>query len=170
MPRDKQMSGSRKLLIISGLALAIWGMSYGLYYALFDEHQTLEQISVSLTTGFAQAAERNMAASHAALEAYAKAQFDYVREVDVHSHWTGLGMLLILFGLVFDHVAFDERQRFYLAVLFVLGSVIFPLGVILQKLDRGFVPQALAVMGSGFVIVALAGVALGLARRRNSGR
>src|SRR5437899_6639238 len=33
------MSGSRRLLIIGGVALAIWGMSYGLWYAVFAEHQ-----------------------------------------------------------------------------------------------------------------------------------
>ncbi len=160
------MSASRKLLIFSGLALVIWGMCFGLYYALFDEHQTLERIGGSLAAGFARAAEREMAESHAALDAYAEAKFEYVREVDVHSHWTGLAMLLIVFGVIFDHVGFDERKRFYLAVLLVAGSVIFPLGVILQTVDRGVLPQAIAAIGAGFVIVALAGVALGFARRR----
>jgi hypothetical protein len=69
-------------------------------------------------------------------------------------------------GVIFDHVGFDERKRFYLAVLLVVGSVIFPLGVILQTVDRGVLPQAIAAIGAGFVILALAGVALGFARRR----
>jgi hypothetical protein len=41
------MSASRKLLIISGVVLAIWGMSFGLYYALFVEHQALDEIGAS---------------------------------------------------------------------------------------------------------------------------
>lgn len=160
------MSASRKLLIFSGLTLVIWGMCFGLYYALFDEHQTLERIGGSLAAGFARAAEREMAESHAALDAYAQAKFEYVREVDVHSHWTGLAMLLIVFGVVFDHIAFDERKRFYLAVLLVLGSAIFPLGVILQTIDQGLIPQAIAVTGAGLVILALAGVAWGFLRQQ----
>lgn len=165
------MSGSRKFLIVGGLALAIWGMCYGLYYALFDEHQTLEQIGASLATGFARAAERDMAESRAALEAYAEAKFEYVREVDVHSHWSGLALLLIAFGVVFDHVGFDERKRFYLALLLVGGSAIFPLGVILQTIDRGVVPQAIAVAGAALLIIGLGAVAVGFSRRRpHSGR
>ena len=35
------MTGSRKLLIFGGMALAAFGMLYGLQYALFVEHQTL---------------------------------------------------------------------------------------------------------------------------------
>jgi len=50
------MSGSRQLLIIGGIALAIWGMSYGLWYAVFAEHQALDNIGSSLTGSFAAAA------------------------------------------------------------------------------------------------------------------
>ena len=32
------MTGSRKLLVLGGMALAAVGMLYGLYYAVFVEH------------------------------------------------------------------------------------------------------------------------------------
>ena len=35
------MSAARKVLIVGGLALAAFGMLYGLHYAVFVEHQTL---------------------------------------------------------------------------------------------------------------------------------
>src|SRR6266850_241650 len=38
------MSGSRKLLILGGIALALWGMGYGTWYAVFAEHQALDGI------------------------------------------------------------------------------------------------------------------------------
>lgn len=159
------MSRSRKLLILSGLALIIWGMGYGLYYAVFDEHQTLEQIGASLAMGFAHAAEGDMAAAHASLDSYAAAKFEYVREVDVHSHWTALAMLLLLFGVIFDRVGYNETIRFTLAVMLVAGSVIFPLGVILQVFDQGMLPQGIAIAGAGLLIAALGGVALGVLRQ-----
>lgn len=158
------MSASRKLLLVSGLALAVWGMGYGLWYALFAEHQALDQMGGSLANAFARAAERRMPEAHAALEAFARSQFNYVRHVDVHSHWTGLAMLLIVFGAIFDRVGFDERKRFYLATMLVVGAVSFPLGVVLQTANRGPIPKALAVLGSALVILALAAVALGFAR------
>lgn len=158
------MSPSRKLLLLAGLAIALWGMSYGLYYALFDEHQTLETIGSELTASFVHAANGQVDEARAALDAYTAAKFDYVREVDVHSHWAGLALLLILLGLAFDQVAFEERWRFLLAVLLVAGSVVFPLGVFLQTLDTGFIPKAVAVLGAGFLILALGAVAVGFAR------
>ncbi len=163
------MNASRKILLIGGLGLTLWGMSYGLYYALFDEHQTLERMGERLAAGFVHAAEREMAGSRAALEAYGEAKFEYVREVDVHSHWTGLAMLLILLGIIFDRVAFTERTRLYLAAALVAGSVLFPLGVILQTVDSGFFPKLLAVVGSAMVTVALGVVALGFAQSGRRG-
>jgi hypothetical protein len=103
-------------------------------------------------------------AARTSLQTYADAQYDYVRSVDVHSHWIGLGMLLIVFGVVFDRVSFNESRRMLLAWMLVVGSVTFPLGVILQTLDRGFIPRALAAVGAGLVITALAATVQGLAR------
>lgn len=162
------MSGSRKLLLSSGALLAVWGMSFGLYYALFVEHQTLDKIGGSLATGFTRAAESDLIASSASLQAYADTQFDYVRFVDVHSHWIGLAMLLMVFGVAFDRVSFNESRRMLLAWLLVIGSVTFPLGVFLQTVDRGIIPQAVAASGAGLVIVALAAIALGFAREERN--
>lgn len=158
------MSGSRKLLIISGVVLAIWGMSFGLYYALFVEHQAIDKIGGSLATAFTQGAKGDLIEARASLQTYADTQFDYVRSVDVHSHWIGLAMLLIVFGVAFDRVGFAEGRRLLLAWLLVIGSVTFPLGVILQTLDRGIIPEAVAAIGAGLVIIALAAIALGFAR------
>ena len=157
------MSGSRKLLIAGGLALVLWGMSYGLYYALLEEHQTLDRMGSSLARAFTGAAERKLPEAHAALDAYAQAKFDYRREVDVHSHWAGLALLLIVLGVAFDRVGFSERTRFFLAWMLVAGSAIFPLGVILEAWDHGLIPRMIAVLGSGLVIVGLGAAALGFA-------
>src|SRR5882724_2141675 len=109
------MSGSRKLLIISGVVLAIWGMSFGLYYALFAEHQALDKIGGALATGFTQGAQGDLVEARASLQVYADTQFVYVRSVDVHSHWIGLAIMLIVFGVAFDRVGLTERRRMLLA-------------------------------------------------------
>ncbi|MGH9817455.1 MAG: hypothetical protein ACRD6I_15395, partial [Candidatus Acidiferrales bacterium] len=100
------MNRSGSTLIIGGLLLVIWGMSYGLWYALFDEHQTLVRMGERLTTAYAQAAARDLPAANAALDQYAATKFEYVREVDVHSHWSGLAVLLFVLGLMFEQVNF----------------------------------------------------------------
>lgn len=159
------MNRSGRTLIIGGLLLVIWGMSYGLWYALFDEHQTLVRIGERLTTAFAQAAARDLPAANAALGEYDAAKFEYVREVDVHSHWSGLAVLLFVLGLMFEQVNFTERRRQWLAWALVAGSFLFPLGVILQIVWRGPIPQGIAAVASGLLVIALAAAAWGFSRR-----
>ena len=158
------MSGSRRLLIIGGIALAVWGMSYGLWYAVFAEHQALDNIGASLAGSFAAAAERNPAVIESSLQQYREAKYVYDREVDVHGHWIGFAMLLIVLGIAFDRIGFSEPLKLLLAVSLLLGAVIFPLGVLLQTISHGPFPRAVAVAGSALVIAGLAGCALGAMR------
>jgi dipeptide/tripeptide permease len=162
------MSGSRRILILGGLALALWGMGYGLWYAVFTEHQALDSIGASLSDGFISAANRDIAASRTSMLHYREAKYVYDRQVDIHSHWIGLAIVLILVGLAFDRVAFIERIRTVLALNLFLGSVFFPLGVFLQTLSRGDIPRVIAILGSAMVIASLAGVAVGFWRGRTA--
>lgn len=162
------MTGSRRLLIIGGLALAVWGMSYGLWYAVFAEHQALDTIGASLAQGFGAAAERNPAAMEASLGQYREAKYVYERQVDVHGHWIGLAMLLIVLGIGFDRVNFPESLRLFLAMALLVGAVVFPLGVLLQTISHGPLPRAIAIAGSGFVIAGLLAAAIGVVAGRSS--
>jgi hypothetical protein len=158
------MTFSRKLLIFGGLSLAVWGMGYGIWYAVFIEHQTLDGLGSALATGFMRAAEHRMVDSQAALADAASRSFVYVRQVDAHGHWIGLGLLLLILGIAFDRVGFGERVRTYLAIALVAGAVAFPLGVLLETWNRGTGPQGVAIIGSALVIIGLSGTALGFAR------
>jgi hypothetical protein len=162
------MSDARRLLILGGIALALLGMSYGLWYAVFNEHQELEGIGNSLATRFSAAAERNAPAAAAALEQYKEEKYGYDRHVDVHSHWIGLAMLLIVLGIAFDRMAFADGVKYLLALSLFLGAFIFPLGVLMQTYSHGPAPRAVAIAGSALVIASLAAIALGFARGRAS--
>ncbi|MGB2901743.1 MAG: hypothetical protein WBB89_20980 [Candidatus Acidiferrum sp.] len=162
------MSGGRRLLIVGGIGLALWGMGYGLWYAVFAEHQALNGIGGSLATAFDAAASRNLGASETAFRNYKEAKYIYDRQVDVHGHWIGLAMLLIVVGIAFDRARFAERQKLVLACALLGGAVIFPFGVLLQTFDHGAIPRGIAILGSVLVIVALIGITLGLAARETS--
>jgi hypothetical protein len=160
------MSAARRLLLTGGFVLAGLGMLYGLYYAVFVEHQTLDRMGGSLSQAFVHAAERNTVEANAAIDAYTSTKYDYVRQVDVHSHWIGLAMLLMVLGVAFDDVAFSERARSWIAVALLTGSSLFPLGVILQTVSHT-APYAstLAIIGSGTLTIALGAVVWGFSRR-----
>ena len=158
------MSQARKLLIFGGIFLAALGMLYGLHYAVFVEHQTLDRMGGSLAGAFTHAAERRVDDSHLALISYRETKYDYVRQVDVHSHWIGLAMLMIVLGVVFDEVAFGDGVRFLIALAMLAGSIVFPLGVILQTERMVPLGSALAILGSALVILALGVTAVGFMR------
>jgi hypothetical protein len=159
------MTGSRKLLIFGGMALAAFGMFYGLHYALFVEHQTLNHLGGSLAQSFTAAANRDAGQSQRALAVYGATKYDYVRQVDAHSHWIGLAMLMIVLGVIFERVNFREEMRQVVAFALLAGSALFPLSIILQTYHHGAMAlKVLAVVGSGLVIVSLAATAWGFAR------
>ena len=162
------MSGARRLLLAGGIALALWGMGYGLWYAVFAEHQALEEIGASLSTAFSGAAQRDAAQSGAALLRYKESKYIYDRQVDVHSHWIGLAMVLIVVGICFDKVSFFENTKLWLAVGFLAGACLFPLGVLFQVYDHGPLPRILAITGSALEIASLCLITLGLARSQSS--
>jgi hypothetical protein len=139
-------------------------MAYGIFYAVFIEHQTLDGLGGALASGFMRAAERRMTESQAALADAASRSFVYVRQVDAHGHWIGLGLLLVILGIAFDRLGFQERGRLVLALMLLAGSALFPLGVLLETWNRGLGPQAIAVVGSALVILGLFGTAWGFAR------
>jgi len=161
------MSVARQVLLVGGFALATLGMIYGLHYALFVEHQTLDRMGGSLAQAFMQAAERRTAEVNDSVDQYAATKYAYVRQVDVHSHWIGLAMLLIVFGVAFDSLSFPEQVRTWIAAALVTGSFLFPLGVILQTVSGNTVyASALAIFGSATVTIALAAVVWGYWRVR----
>jgi hypothetical protein len=157
---------ARQILLLGGIALAILGMSYGLWYAVFAEHQALDGIGHSLASGFQAAAERNAGARENSLLQYCEAKYSYDRQVDVHGHWIGLAMLLIVLAIAFDHVALSEKLKQLLAGTLLFGAALFPLGVLMQTWSHGALPQAVAILGSALVIAALTAIVFGVLRRQ----
>jgi len=157
---------SQHILAIAGLALAVWAMAYGFYYAVWIEHQTLDHIGGSLAASFQHAALREAAASQASLADYARAKAVYTREVDAHSHWIGLAMILMVLAALWNRLSFGEGMRGLLAVALIAGAYLFPLGVLLQNHVGGGIGQGIAVGATGLLIAAFGTVAFGFARQR----
>ncbi len=155
------MTGSQKILLSAGLALTILGMAYGFWYALADEHPTLERMGVSLASSFAEVANGEMEQARESLNTYGETRFEYIREVHVHGHLVALSTLLIVLGLFFNQLAFPERIRLYLASLLVLGTVALPLGSVVEMFTSGLLPKAVSLLGAVAVIGGLSVVAAG---------
>ena len=77
-------------------------------------------------------------------------------------------MAVIVLGIGFDRVNFEERFKMFLALALLVGAVVFPLGVLLQTMSHGALPRAIAITGSGFVIAGLVGSTAGVFAGRAS--
>jgi hypothetical protein len=140
-------------------------MLYGLHYALFIEHQALDGMGSSLAESFVSVANQEPQRVHATIQAYGQKKYGYVRQVDAHSHWGGLAMLMIVLGVVFDKVGFAENIRRWFALALLAGSILFPFAVLLQTAKgMAMIASGMAVFGSALVTIALAGVAWGFLR------
>jgi hypothetical protein len=158
------MTSSKRILLLGGITVALLGMTYSLWYAVFAEHQALDGMGASLARSFSAAASRNPAQVTQAMGAYRVARYNYDRQVDAHGHWIGLGMVLVVLAIGFDYVSFSERQKLWLVLGLILGTVLFPLGVLLQIIDHGAVPKIMAVIGAAMVMAALAAAIAGFLR------
>ena len=159
------MSASRRLLVFGGLALLVFSMAYGLWYALLVEHQTLDGMGGALAGAFVHAAKGELPQARTALQQYAGIEFVYVRQVDAHSHWGGLALVMIILGALFDRISFAERTRRFLAIALLAGSALFPLGVLLQTVASGRAGAILAVVGSALIVAGMFAAALGFLRK-----
>jgi len=163
------MSLAQRIIIASGLFLVICGMSFGLYYALFAEHQSLVRMGSSLASGLSAAATGNMAEAMQKLAQYGDARYQYLRYVHAHSHWTSMGILLVFMGCAFRSVRFNERVTVTLALLLVYGSLAFPMGVLLAAWNIEVLGKILSITGALSLIAALAAYAWGLRSGSGSG-
>jgi hypothetical protein len=159
------MNRSQKVMIVGGLMLAIFGMIYGLWYAVYDEHQTLERMGVSLATSFAAGAERDMDSARQALVDYGVYAAEYDREIHAHAHWITLGFLWIVIGVAFHKVSYPESTRYLLAVVLIAGSVAFPLGVFMESYTLNVLTKLLTYGGSTAVLGGMMMVVVGLFRQ-----
>jgi hypothetical protein len=122
---------ARRLLLLGGIALIVAGMLFGDFFAVFVLHQNASRVGAGLA-----------AASHAALQGDApavSANFANVgsflenrgTKVDAHVHAIEFGYLALLLAVVTPWISLSEKINRALALLFLIGSVLLPVGVFL---------------------------------------
>ncbi len=159
------MSSAQRVLILTGLFLIAMTMAYGVLYAIFDEHQTLVGMGMLMAGSFVEAAQGNMDAAFASLEAMGALSQEYRYEVHSHGHWGMLSLVLIVVGLVFNRLGLSERNGQWLAWLLAASAFLFPFGVLLHIWQpTTAVGAVLTVPGSAGMILGLLIVAWCLAR------
>ncbi len=159
------MRSENRILIFSGLALVVVTMFFGVYYAFFDEHQTLVGMGIALATSFTEAAAGNLEGSYAAIANFEALNREYRMEVHFHGHFGFLGLTLILLGLAVHSLGFPDATRKRLAATLALCAFLFPVGVLLQTGPLAGAGEVLASAGTFGLVLSMLVASVGILRR-----
>ncbi|MDH3692298.1 MAG: hypothetical protein OEU36_22930 [Gammaproteobacteria bacterium] len=158
------MNRENRILILSGVGLLALTMFFGFWYAIFDEHQTLNAMGFALATGFMEAAGSNLNGAYEALDQYGALSREYRQEIHFHGHFAFLGLTAILFGLVAHTLAYGERTRVRLASFLAVSAFLFPFGVFLQIGSLQGLGKIVAVLGTIGLVVSILFIVVGIMR------
>ena len=70
--------------------------------------------------------------------------------------------MALIIPLFAHRIGWDDSRKLLIARLFIIGSLVFTLGVLSQTLAFSGVTQAMAVIGSGLVIACVGVLVVGL--------
>lgn len=146
----------QRTLAAGALALMLAGSAGGLVHGLLVEHETLLGLREHHQPAFEHAARGDMDSARAHLQQAIHGNFRYVRVIDAHTHVIKLASLALLLAFLLPLLPLGERARRVTAVAFLTGTILFPGGVLLQVCVPGLWFQAVAALGAGLVIAAMA--------------
>ncbi|HXM96500.1 MAG TPA: hypothetical protein VOA64_19960 [Candidatus Dormibacteraeota bacterium] len=156
-------SASGRMLLVGGLLLVLVGFAHGAYYAAADLYRHEAADYTILSHLAAGAAERNTVAVDQSLADYGQLQGDKAVKIAAHTHIIEFGLLAMILMFFQPYVSFSETWKLRWAGVFLLGSVMLPLCVLLE-LQYGLLAGGLADFAGLLVILALLAMWIGILR------
>lgn len=156
-----------RMLLAGGLALVLLGFFHGAYYAATDLYKHEELDYKILSTMTASAAAKDAAGVDIALADYGQLQGDEAVNIAAHAHSIEFGLLAMLLAFFQPYVGLREAWKRRWAGIFLLGSLLLPVCVLLE-LQFGLLAGGLADFGGLLVIIALLAMWIGILRYTGS--
>src|SRR6202049_1231998 len=157
-PAFEQMS-ARRLYIFGGIALIAAGLLFGDIFAVFILHQNAGRQGAALVAASRAVAAGNAAAVNDAFSHLGDILEDRGTKVDAHVHMIDAGYLALLLALVQPYIALSQQTKKSLAVLFIAGGILLPVGIFLIHYV-GLTGSPFAAIGWASVLADSAGALL----------
>jgi hypothetical protein len=154
----EQMS-ARRLYIFGGIALIASGLLFGDIFAVFVLHPNAARQGEALVAASRAVAAGNAAEVNEVFVHLGNLLEDRGTKVDAHVHMIDAGYLALLLALVQPYIALSRRTKKSLAVLFVAGGVLLPVGIFLIHYV-GLTGSPLSAIGWASVLADSAGAVL----------
>lgn len=170
----KGLSWASRALFSGGTVLILAGFLHGAFYAVFDlrKHEMQDQIALETMINASAAQQnrpaKNMRDAHSSVQGYGALQAEKAVNIAAHSHIIEFGLLAILLAFVQQNVFLAERWKRRWAALFLTGSVVLPVFVLLE-IRFGLIAGGIADAGGLLVIIALIGMFVGVLRKERTG-
>jgi len=158
LPRER--SWERRTLLSGGTALVLLGFMYGAWYAASNLYEQ-ENRETAILKDMLQIP--GVEQSAVLVHSYGTLQAQKAVAIAAHSHIIEFGLLAILLSFVQPYIFLRPAWKQRWVKLFLLGSVILPVFVLLE-LKLGLVAGGIADLGGLMVIVALIGMLVGVLR------
>ncbi|HEV3208320.1 MAG TPA: hypothetical protein VGZ28_15320 [Terriglobales bacterium] len=165
LPRNR--TWERRTLRSGGTVLVLLGFLQGAWYAGMNlyEHEARETKILGVMLDSAAAGDATSAGQ--SVNHYGALQGEKAVQIAAHSHIIEFGLLAILLSFVQPYVFLSERWKRIWIRMLLAGSVILPVFVLLE-LKMGLLAGGIADIGGLMVIVALAGMLVGVVRYSGS--
>jgi hypothetical protein len=150
---------ARRLYIFGGIALIAAGLLFGDIFAVFILHQNAARQGEALIAASRAVAVGNAAAVNEVFVHLGNVLEDRGTKVDAHVHMIDAGYLALLLALVQPYIALSRRTKKSLAVLFIAGGVLLPVGIFLIHYV-GLTGSLFAAIGWASVLADSAGALL----------
>jgi hypothetical protein len=157
---SKDRSWERRVLLSGGTLLILLGFIYGAWYAAVNLYEQ-ENREISILKNVLGQTRGNSA--DASVNAYGLLQAEKAVQIAAHSHIIEFGLLAILLSFVQPFVFLGEKWKRRWVIALLAGSAILPVFVLLE-LNFGLIAAGIADIGGLMVIVALAGMLVGVLR------
>jgi len=156
------MTSSQKLLVNAALWLTGVGIIVGFLQAALVRYETFPVLQHR--AHWAAAALPVQDSASQPTPSAERQAFVYTRLIDAHTHVIKVATVMLLVALLFPLITIPEGKKRMLTVLFVVGNVFFPVGVVAEIYVEGYPAETLAAVGALLIIIAFAGFLWGLVR------
>ena len=158
---DRGIEG--RILFAGGLALVLLGFFHGAYYAAADlyKHETQDYSLLAQMSAGAAAGVRPVVNS--ALTNYGQLQGAKAVNIAAHAHSVEFGLLAIMLAFFQPYVKLRANWKRRWAELFLLGSLLLPVCVLLE-IKYGLIAGGIADFAGLLIIFALLAMWIGILR------